>query len=99
MPSSTKQLPEPPFSLELLEGSTQFFPALIASLDAARYTVQMETYIFDLTATGAEVAQALERAAQRGVMVRLVMDGFGTPALPEVWRARFHLAGVQSMIL
>ena len=58
----------------------------------------METYIFDLTSSGAEVAQALERAAQRGVMVRLVVDGFGTPKLPTEWAARFQEAGVQSMI-
>lgn len=98
MPSSATPSPDPSISLELLEGGTQFFPALIASLDTARYTVQMETYIFDLTASGADVAQALERAAQRGVMVRLVVDGFGTPALPEEWRARFQSAGVQCMI-
>ena len=98
MPSSATPRPESDFSLKLLEGSTQFFPALIASLDAARHTVQMETYIFDLTSSGADVAQALERAAQRGVMVRLVIDGFGTPKLPAEWNARFQAAGVQSMI-
>ena len=98
MPSSATPRPESDFSLKLLEGSTQFFPALIASLDAAQHTVQMETYIFDLTSSGADVAQALERAAQRGVMVRLVIDGFGTPKLPAEWTTRFQAAGVQSMI-
>lgn len=98
MPSSANPRPESDVSLSLLEGSTQFFPALIASLDAARHTVQMETYIFDVTSSGADVAQALERAAQRGVMVRLVVDGFGTPTLPAEWIARFQAAGVQSMI-
>jgi cardiolipin synthase len=98
MSSYTAPLPEPDYSLKLLEGSTQFFPELIASLDAALHTVQMETYIFDLTASGADVAQALERAAQRGVMVRIVMDGFGTPTLPAEWTARFQAAGVQSMV-
>ncbi len=98
MPSLATPRPASDFSLSLLEGSTQFFPALIASLDAARHTVQMETYIFDLTLSGTDVAQALERAAQRGVMVRLLVDGFGTPTLPAEWTARFQAAGVQSMI-
>ncbi len=98
MPSSTNQPEDPAFSLELLEGSIQFFPALIASLDQARYTAHLETYIFDPTASGAEVAQALERAAQRGVSVRVMVDGFGTPAWPAEWEARFKSAGVQTLV-
>jgi cardiolipin synthase len=40
------------------------------------------------------VAEALERAALRGVRVWLVVDGVGTPRLPELWRTRFAQAGV-----
>ncbi|MDO8767444.1 MAG: cardiolipin synthase ClsB [Burkholderiaceae bacterium] len=98
MASSTNQPEDPSFSLELLEGSIQFFNALIASLDAARYTVHLETYIFDFTASSVDVAQALERAAQRGVVVRVVVDGFGTPAWPPEWAARFKSAGVQTLV-
>jgi cardiolipin synthase A/B len=81
--------------LQLLEGSIAFFPSLIASIDNAQKSVQMETYIFDLTASGADVAMALERAAQRGVQVRVMVDGFGTPAFPEEWKNRFKSAGIQ----
>ena len=98
MSSNTSLHANSDFSLELLEGTTQFFPALVASLDAAQHTVQMETYIFDLTQSGTTVAEALERTAQRGVTVRLLVDGFGTPSLPAEWMARFQAAGVQCMI-
>lgn len=81
-------------NLQLLEGSISFFPSLIADIDKAQKSVQLETYIFDLTASGADVAQALERAALRGVMVRVMFDGFGTPSLPAVWNDRFKAAGV-----
>lgn len=81
--------------LQLLEGSIAFFPSLIAAIDNAQKSVQMETYIFDLTASGADVAMALERAAQRGVLVRVMVDGFGTPAFPEEWKNRFKSAGIQ----
>jgi cardiolipin synthase A/B len=84
--------------LELLEGSIALFPALIAAVDNAKNSVQMETYIFDLTASGADVALALERAARRGVLVRVMIDGFGTPALPEEWKNRFKSAGVQILV-
>lgn len=98
MPTSANQSEDAALSLTLLEGSSQFFPSLIASLDAARYTVHLETYIFDLTASGADVALALERAAQRGVMVRVMVDGFGTPLWPDDWAARFKASGVQMLV-
>ena len=81
--------------LQLLEGSRGFFPALVAAIDAARREVLLETYIFDFTGSGAEVAYALERAGRRGVTVRLVIDGFGTPELPPFWQMRFDAAPVQ----
>lgn len=81
--------------LQLLEGSRAFFPALVAAIDGARSEVLLESYIFDFTGTGADVAYALERAARRGVLVRLVVDGLGTPPLPPFWRMRFEAARVQ----
>lgn len=81
--------------LQLLEGSIAFFPSLIASIDNAQKSVQLETYIFDLTASGAEVALALVRAAQRGVQVRVMVDGFGTAEFPDAWKNRFKAAGIQ----
>jgi cardiolipin synthase len=81
--------------LLLLEGSRDFFPALVAAIDAAQAEVLLETYILDFTGSGAEVAYALERAARRDVSVRLVMDGFGTPELPAFWQMRLDTARVQ----
>jgi cardiolipin synthase A/B len=80
--------------LQLLEGSMAFFPSLITAIDSAQKSVQLETYIFDLTASGADVALALERAALRGVQVRVMVDGFGTPAFPADWKHRFKVAGI-----
>jgi cardiolipin synthase A/B len=62
----------------LLESGTAFFPALIAAIDAARYDIYFETYIFASDDTGAAVEAALIRAAGRGVKVRVVTDWFGT---------------------
>lgn len=84
--------------LQLLEGSRAFFPALIAAIDAAQAEVLLETYIFDFTGSGADVAHALERAARRGVLVQLVVDGVGTPALPPSWQQRFAAAPIQWMV-
>jgi cardiolipin synthase len=81
--------------LQLLEGSRAFFPALIAAIDAARAEVLLETYILDFTGSAADVAYALERAARRGVLVRVVIDGFGTAEVPPFWQMRFDTARVQ----
>ncbi len=80
--------------LELLEGTVALFPALIAAVDAAQHEVMLETYIFDFTDTGEAVLTALERAAQRGVDVRVTVDGVGTPALSPDRQRRIAQAGV-----
>jgi cardiolipin synthase A/B len=81
--------------LRLLQGATQFIPALVEAIDAARDEVRLETYIFDFQGHGVDVAYALERAARRGVSVKLVVDGFGTPPLPPAWAERFLDTGVE----
>lgn len=81
--------------VQLLQSTAEFFPAMIHAMDAAQHDIRLETYIFDFTATGADVGAALARAALRGVQVRLVVDGAGTSILPADWRERFDAAGVQ----
>jgi cardiolipin synthase A/B len=81
--------------VQLLQGASEFFPALVAAMDSAQNTIRLETYIFDVTGTGAQVATALAAAASRGVKVQLVVDGAGTGELPLAWRERFDAAGVQ----
>ena len=81
--------------LDLLQGGDQYFGALIDAIDGSREEVRFETYIFQLDRSGCRVAEALERAAQRGVRVYLTMDGVGTPTLPTAWATRFDRSGVR----
>jgi cardiolipin synthase A/B len=92
--SHASSFPRSGHDLQLLQGSREFFPALVAAIDAARREVRLETYIFDVTGQGAEVAAALERAAQRAVSVKVVVDGFGSAPLPPAWAQRLARAGV-----
>ena len=80
--------------IRLIEGGDAYFQAVIAAVDRARSQVQLETYIFDFHGAAAAVAEALERAALRGVRVWLVVDGVGTGRLPDEWALRFERAGV-----
>lgn len=82
-----------PFShdndLTLLYLGEAYFTALIAAIDAARREVVIETYIFEADGAGQNISAALQRAAQRGVSVRVITDGIGTSRrlpLVEDWR-------------
>jgi len=85
----------PGHRLQLLEGGDALFPAMVRAIDQAQRLVHLETYIFELTGSALDVVQALERAARRGVEVRLLLDGIGTPVLPPGCVERFAEAGVQ----
>ncbi len=85
--------PEP--VCQLLQGGQAFFPALIRAVDQAARRVQLETYIFDVHGVGAEVADALARAAERGVEVQVLVDGVGSRPLSPEWAEKLQRAGVQ----
>ena len=90
-----KRALQPGHRLRLLEGGAALFAAMVQAIDRAQHLVHVETYIFEFAHDALQVAEALERAAQRGVQVRLVLDAFGVPDVPPDWRARFAAAGVQ----
>lgn len=81
--------------VQLLQGGRELFQALVQAIDASEREVRMETYIFYVQGQGQTVAEALERAARRGVAVYLVVDGVGTPDFPPEWVLRFKAAGVK----
>jgi len=81
--------------LTLLQNGTEFFPRLCADIDAAQHSICLETYIFAADGTGQMVAAALQRAAARGVVVRVMLDGFGSAELPQHWVDELRTAGVE----
>ncbi len=65
-------------AITLLETGAEFFPALASAIDHARKEIFLETYIFRHDRIGEMIADALVRAAERGVVVSLLVDGFGS---------------------
>lgn len=65
-------------SVLLLRNGTEYFPALVTAIENARATIYVEAYILADDASGRVVADALVAAAERGVDVRVVVDGFGS---------------------
>lgn len=84
--------------LTLLKNGTEYFPALEAALDAARTHAYLETYIYRDDAAGRRIAEALMRAARRGVATHLLLDGFGSKPLPLGLLAEMRAAGVQVLV-
>jgi cardiolipin synthase len=82
----------------LLRNGEQYFPALVAAIDAARTEVHLETYIYANDETGSLVADALARAAARGVATRLLVDGFGAKDFAPRFRAMLAAAGAELLV-
>lgn len=79
----------------LLQNSADYFPALLTDIAHCTHSISLETYIFAPDLMGREVANALITAGLRGVSVRVLLDGFGSAALPQNWLDELHKAGVQ----
>lgn len=72
---------------------------LIADIDAAKESVNLLYYIWLTDRAGTEIAEALIRAADRGVTCRAMADNLGSRRLvrSELWR-RLGAAGVQLQV-
>ncbi|HVE49782.1 MAG TPA: cardiolipin synthase ClsB [Casimicrobiaceae bacterium] len=64
-------------AIELLRGGKEYFPALLSALADAQREIWIETYIFADDQAGRAVADALIAAASRGVVTRVLVDGWG----------------------
>jgi cardiolipin synthase len=82
----------------LFTGGGEYFPALEAACDAAQSEIHIEAYIFDGDAAGRRIAQALSRAAQRGVATHLMVDGYGSKKLGWRFVARLKKSGVRFLV-
>ena len=82
--------------LPLVNGD-QAFPAMLAAIDSAKVSLSLVSYIFDNDPSGQQFVAALQRAVQRGVAVRVLVDAAGTryswpPITHELRRARIPFA-------
>jgi cardiolipin synthase len=64
--------------IEPLVGGDEAYPRMLAAIDEATESVAVASYIFDNDPTGRIFADALARAAARGVAVRVLIDGIGS---------------------
>ncbi|MFM9817760.1 UNVERIFIED_CONTAM: PLDc N-terminal domain-containing protein [Spiribacter pallidus] len=60
-----------------LSGGEQAYPAMLEAISGARHRVYLSTYIFESNHSGERFITALSAAHQRGVDVRVLLDGAG----------------------
>ena len=61
-----------------LVNGDEAFPAMLAAIESAQQSISLVSYIFDNDPTGRQFVDALQRAVQRGVEVRVLIDAAGT---------------------
>ncbi|CAN1554019.1 Cls Phosphatidylserine/phosphatidylglycerophosphate/ cardiolipin synthases and related enzymes [Burkholderiaceae bacterium] len=84
--------------ISLLENGVQLFPALCAAFDAATTNIHVEMYIFRLDLAGKQLIHHLSLAAQRGLKVRVLIDGYGSAAEDEAIARMLHDAGAHCRV-
>ncbi len=77
----------------VLVGAEAKLEALLEAIERARDHVHLEYYIFRGDETGGRVLDALTKAAERGVRVRLLYDGYGSVGLRRHLRALAKAGG------
>ncbi len=65
-------------SVDLLDGGGQAYPRMLQAIAQAQKTVHLEVYAFAPLGVGARFVEALGQATSRGVMVQVVIDGWGS---------------------
>ncbi len=79
-----------------LSNGDEAFPAMIEAIDAATQSVGLLSYIFDSDRAGDAFLDALVRAGERGVEVRVLIDGVGARYSKESMVKRLTAAGVRA---
>jgi cardiolipin synthase A/B len=81
--------------IQLLCNGTEYFPALELAIAQAQFEIYLETYIYEADVVGVRIGEALANAAQRGVKVRLLIDGFGSKDLDQDFVKSLQIKGVE----
>lgn len=83
--------------IRLLRSGVEYFPALEQAIQGAQKEIYLQAYIYEADVTGIRIGNALMEAAQRGVSVNVLLDGFGSKELPKRYIKKLRDGGVKLM--
>lgn len=81
--------------LRLLENGDEFFPRVFGAIQRAERALMLETFILFEDEVGKALHRELLAAAERGVKVEVMVDGYGSPDLSEDFINSLTGAGVR----
>lgn len=79
---------------ELLLTGDQYFDSLERGICDAEKSIELESYIYADDALGKRITERLIQAHQRGVVVRLIVDGIGSWGWIHTQGAQLNAAGI-----
>ncbi|PAO20227.1 cardiolipin synthase ClsB [Enterobacter roggenkampii] len=80
--------------ITLLVNGDEYYPAVFKAIDNAQQKVILETFIWFEDNVGKQLHSVLLRAAQRGVKIEVLLDGYGSPDLSDAFVNELTAAGV-----
>lgn len=82
-------------TVALLLNGDEIFPAQLTAIRSARETISYAQYYYEESTIGAEIAEALAERCRAGVRAHVLLDGFGTLAMPAAYRETMTQAGCE----
>ena len=82
-------------SVEPLRNGVEIFPAMLDAIDEAATSIEFETFVYWSGEIAHRMADALARAADRGVEVRVLLDAAGCLPMPDDVRETLGRADVR----
>lgn len=80
--------------VQLIHGGSEYFDKIVSLIDDAEDVIHLQVYIFTEDETGNIVADSLIRAANRGVKVFLLIDGYASQDLSDAFKQRLQKSGI-----
>ena len=84
--------------IQLLRNGAEYFPALEYAIDHAQHEVYLQSYIYEADHVGKRIGDAMMCAAQRGVAVYVLIDGFGSKTLAPSYIELLRASGIHVMM-
>jgi len=81
-------------AIQILRNGDNAYPQMLAAIDGASRSIALSSYIFRADAAGNPFIEALTRAKERGVEVRVLIDGYGGGYFTSSTYHRLRKAGV-----
>ncbi len=80
--------------LDVLRNGEEIFPSMLAAIEASTVSIDFLTFVYWTGSIGGQFADALGRAAERGVRVRVLLDGVGAKSVDRGIVRRMEDRGV-----